>query len=76
MLDDLLSNVKCNINAYDAQGYALIHWAARYGYTACIDTRIKHGADIEITTLVKLLFLLLSIEQQNSSGCGRLFRFL
>ena len=56
VLDGLLNSTKCNINAYDSQGYAMIHWAARYGYTACIDMLVKHGADIGIHTLVAFVF--------------------
>ena len=34
------------------QGYALIHWAAYYGYTECIEVLIKHGANILLNTMV------------------------
>ena len=34
------------------QGYALIHWAAYYGYTECIEVLIKHGANILLNTIV------------------------
>lgn len=37
------------------QGYALIHWAAQYGYTECIEILMKHGADITLPTLVRLV---------------------
>ena len=52
MLDEKLSNLEYNINAYDMQGYALIHWAAYYGYTECIEVLIKHGANILLNTIV------------------------
>lgn len=37
------------------QGYALIHWTARYGHTDCIQVLMEHGADITLPTLVSLL---------------------
>lgn len=51
-LDDLLANIKCNINAYDVEGCAYIHWAARLGYTSCIEVLMKYGADITLPTFV------------------------
>ena len=64
MLDEKLSNLEYNINAYDMQGYALIHWAAYYGYTECFGILIKHGAyifvllDLLTTTLYSRMYLL------------------
>lgn len=52
LLDKMLTNLELNINAYDMQGYALIHWAAYYGYTECIGILIKHGANILLNTMV------------------------
>lgn len=55
VLANALNKTKCNINAYDMQGYALIHWTARYGHTDCIQVLMEHGADITLPTLVSLL---------------------
>mgnify|MGYP002580453672 FL=1 len=57
VLDELLSDSNCNVNAYDAKGYAMIHRAASFGYSACIDMLIRYGADINLKTLVMLLSL-------------------
>ena len=54
VLDELLSDSNCNVNAYDAKGYAMIHRAASFGYSACIDMLIRYGADINLKTLSNL----------------------
>ena len=52
VLEEWLKKTKFNINSYDTHGFALIHWAAQKGYTACIEMLIKHGADITNLTSV------------------------
>lgn len=58
-LEQFLSQNELNINAYDSDGFAPIHWAAYYGYSACIETLYRHKASLELKTLVRCLYSIL-----------------
>lgn len=65
VLEEWLKNTKFNINSYDTHGFALIHWAAQLGYTACIEMLIKYGADITNLTLVKAVDVVVSCRMKS-----------
>lgn len=51
-LNDLLSTVEVDINAYDSSGFTLMHHAASLGYDDCIYALFKAGANLEQYTIV------------------------
>ena len=51
-LNDLLSKVEVDINAYDSSGFTLMHHAASLGYDDCIYVLFKAGANLEQYTIV------------------------
>ena len=53
-VERFLEQNKLNINAYDEEGYALIHWAARMCHGPYIELLCKYGASLELPTLVFL----------------------
>lgn len=52
-LEEVLKATKVNLNAFDMQGFAILHWAAKYGFTHCIEILMKFGADILLNSLVR-----------------------
>lgn len=53
-VERFLKQNRININAYDEEGYALIHWAARMCNGPYIELLCKYGASLELLTLVFL----------------------
>ena len=56
-LEDLLKTKKVNLNAFDMNGFTILHWAAKCGYTHCIEVLMRYGADICLRTLVAPLIV-------------------
>lgn len=56
-LNELLSKVEVDVNAYDASGFTLMHHAASLGYDDCIYALFKVGANLEQYTIVKFTIL-------------------
>ena len=52
-LEEVLKATKVNLNAFDMQGFAILHWAAQCGFTHCIEVLMNFGADILLKTLVR-----------------------
>lgn len=51
-VERILKQNRININAYDDEGYALIHWAAKMGRGPYVELLCKYGASLELLTLV------------------------
>ena len=65
LLEEVLKTTKVNLNAFDMKGYTILHWAAKCGYTHCIEVLMRYGADIRLKTLVLLLISYQCVERRN-----------